>query len=165
MHLPTIKLTSLALVPMLWSSLASAQDQDAVIEPGKKVEFEYTLSLADGTIVQSNVGADPVEYTQGQNQLLPALEKELLGLHVGDRKKISIPAAEAYGPVDPDAFREVPIGKVPEEARQAGVELRIQGYDGPVRVHEVKTDTVVLDFNHPLAGKDLNFDIRILSIQ
>ncbi|MGB7215930.1 MAG: peptidylprolyl isomerase, partial [Gammaproteobacteria bacterium] len=90
---------------------------------------------------------------------------ELEGLDVNDRKEIRLAAADAYGEVRDDAFREVPAEQIPEGARRVGAQLTAQGYDGPIRVHEVKGDTIVLDFNHPLAGQDLTFDIRVVSIE
>lgn len=136
-----------------------------MIEAGKTVAFEYTLRLDDGSVVQTNKGSEPLTYVHGENQLLPALERELEGLDVNDRKEIRLAAADAYGEVREDAFREVPADQIPEGARRVGAQLTAQGYDGPIRVHEVKGDTVVLDFNHPLAGQDLTFDIRVVSIE
>ncbi|MFO7286407.1 MAG: peptidylprolyl isomerase [Gammaproteobacteria bacterium] len=136
-----------------------------MIEAGKTVAFEYTLRLDDGSVVQTNKGSEPLTYVHGENQLLPALERELEGLDVNDRKEIRLAAADAYGEVRDDAFREVPAEQIPEGARRVGAQLTAQGYDGPIRVHEVKGDTIVLDFNHPLAGQDLTFDIRVVSIE
>lgn len=136
-----------------------------MIEAGRTVGFEYTLSLEDGSIVQSNKDAEPLRYVHGGNQILPALERELEGLAVDDRKEVKLDASDAYGEVRPDAFREVPTEQIPEDARRVGAQLSAQGYEGPIRVHEVKNDSVVLDFNHPLAGKSLKFDIRVVSIE
>ena len=135
-----------------------------MISEGKTVGFEYTLSLTDGTVVESNVGGNAFTYVQGQGQILPALEQKLEGLHVEDTKQVTLEPADAYGEVDDAAFREIPIAQIPEEARVVGTILGAQGYDGPIRVHEVKDETIVLDFNNPLAGKTLTFDIRIVSL-
>ncbi len=136
-----------------------------MIEAGKTVAFEYTLRLDDGSVVQSNKDAEPLTYVHGESQLLPALERELEGLDVNDRKEIKLAAADAYGEVRDEAFREVPTDQIPESARRVGAQLSAQGYDGPIRVHEVRDETIVLDFNHPLAGQDLTFDIRVVSIE
>ncbi|HEX6995593.1 MAG TPA: peptidylprolyl isomerase [Gammaproteobacteria bacterium] len=136
-----------------------------MIEAGKTVGFEYTLRLEDGSIVQSNKDDEPLTYVHGENQILPALERELEGLEVDDRKEITLEARDAYGEIRPEAFREVPAEQIPPEARRVGAQLSAAGYDGPIRVHEIKDDVVVLDFNHPLAGKALKFDIRVVSIE
>ncbi|MGB7216025.1 MAG: FKBP-type peptidyl-prolyl cis-trans isomerase, partial [Gammaproteobacteria bacterium] len=88
-----------------------------MIEAGKTVAFEYTLRLDDGSVVQTNKGSEPLTYVHGENQLLPALERELEGLDVNDRKEIRLAAADAYGEVRDDAFREVPAEQIPEGAR------------------------------------------------
>lgn len=135
-----------------------------MISTGKTVGFEYTLKLRDGTVVESNVGGDAFQYKHGEKQILPALEEELDGMSVDDEKTVTLQAGDAYGNVNPEAFREIPSGQIPESARTVGAQLTAEGFNGTIRVHEVKDDTIVLDFNHPLAGQDLTFDIRIVSI-
>ena len=149
----------------LLSSTGFTQEEEAVVSDGKTVGFEYTLTLTDGTVVESNVGRDTLKYTQGEGQILPALERELAGLAVDDTKQVTLAPADAYGEVDQGAFQEVPIAQVPEEARVVGTLLGAQGYDGPIRVAEIKEESVILDFNNPLAGKTLTFDIRIVSLE
>jgi len=156
------RLVGLALA--LLSPLGFAQPEDTVISDGKTVGFEYTLSLSDGTVVESNVGGDAFTYTQGQGQILPALEQALLGLAIEDTKQVTLAPADAYGEVNQEAFQEIPLDQIPEEARVVGTILGAQGYDGPIRVHEVNEEFVILDFNNPLAGKTLTFDIRIVSL-
>lgn len=139
-----------------------------MIENGDSVSIEYTLKLDDGTTVDTNVGEDPLTYTQGSSEILPMLESALLGLAVGDSKEVKLTAEQGYGPVDPAGFQEVEISMVPEDARTVGTMLVASAPDGqqqPIKVHEVKEETVVLDFNHPLAGQALNFDVKVLSIQ
>jgi FKBP-type peptidyl-prolyl cis-trans isomerase 2 len=114
------------------------------------------------------VGKDPLVYEQGASMIIAGLELRLEGLKVGDTKRVKIPPEEAYGVVDPEAFEEVPKDKVPSEALKAGTMLQTRTQDGrvvPLKVHEVKEDTVVLDYNHPLAGEKLTFDVKILDIQ
>lgn len=139
-----------------------------MIENGKKVTIEYTLTLDDGTVASSNVGEDPLTYEHGGGQILPALERELEGLEVDAQKKVQLSAEDGYGLVDPDAFRPVDPDMIPEEARQVGMFLTAHddaGNQQDVRVHEIQDDKVVLDFNHPLAGQALNFDIKVLGIE
>jgi FKBP-type peptidyl-prolyl cis-trans isomerase 2 len=138
------------------------------VSEGKRVSIEYTLTLADGTKVDSNVGGEPLTYTQGGQEILPALQQALVGLHVGETKQVSLSPEEGYGAVDPNAFREVEKDLIPEEARKIGAPLVARDPSGRVhhvRVHEVKDTSVVLDLNHPLAGKALNFNVTILDIE
>jgi len=100
--------------------------------------------------------------------MLPALESQLTGLKAGASKKVDLSAEQGYGPVRPELFQTVETSQIPEEARQAGMVLMAQDANGqqrPVRVHEVKEDAIVLDLNHPLAGKALHFDIKVLTIE
>ena len=136
----------------------------AVIEKGKKVSIEYTLTLDDGSTVQSNVGGPPLAFVVGEGQIIPGLETALQGKAAHERVKVKIAPEQAYGPIDPKKVQTVPIDKIPEDARKVGTLLSAQGMDDPIRVVEVRPDVVVLDFNHPLAGKALTFDVLVLSI-
>ncbi|MDH3603322.1 MAG: peptidylprolyl isomerase [Candidatus Tectomicrobia bacterium] len=138
------------------------------VQAGKRVGIEYTVVLENGSTVSSNVGEEPFVFRQGDRKMLPALQAALEGLKVGDRKHITLPPEQAYGPVQPEAFHEVPSTDIPASSRKVGALLATQDPDGhqqEVRVHEVKGDTIVLDLNHPLAGKTLSFDIRIIEIK
>lgn len=139
-----------------------------MIENGYRVSFEYTVFLEDGTEVDSNIGEDPMVFVVGTGQIFPALEQELLGLKVGEQKHVLLAAKDAYGPVLPEAFREVDLETVPTSFRYVGAVLGVQDPAGgvyPIRVHKIDQNKVTLDFNHPLAGKSLAFDVRILSVQ
>jgi len=136
-----------------------------LIETGKKVGFEYTLTLDDGSVVQSNAGGEPFLYTHGESQILPALEEQLQGLKIDDEKEVALSAADAYGEINADAYQEVALEQIPENARQVGAELRADGFEGPIKVEEVRDETVLLNFNHPLAGQALTFNIKVLSIE
>jgi FKBP-type peptidyl-prolyl cis-trans isomerase 2 len=155
---------SLALLP----ALAAAEDKAPVVEDGRTVSIEYTLTLADGTTADTNVGKEPLQYKQGGDQLLPALEAELAGLGVGATKKVTLSPEKGYGVVDPALYQEVDANLIPEEGRTAGTQLVSEDATGQqhvVRVREIKGDKVVIDFNHPLAGQTLEFDIKILAIE
>ncbi|HSK28953.1 MAG TPA: peptidylprolyl isomerase [Candidatus Limnocylindria bacterium] len=140
----------------------------SIIEEGSIVSIEYTLTDNAGAVLDSNVGKEPLTYIQGAGQIVSGLEKELLGLKTGDQKKVKVKPEEGYGLPSKEAFQEYQREKIPEEAQKAGATLMAQGQDGraiPMRVHEVKEKTVVVDFNHPLAGKTLNFDVKITDIR
>ena len=138
-----------------------------MIEKGKQVSLEYTVFLEDGTQIDTNRGDDPLVVEVGSNNVFPALENALIGLKIGDEKNIHLSPEEAYGPVVPDAFREVALDSVPEQFRKVGAILGIQDPAGgvfPIRIHDIKGERVVLDFNHPLAGRALRFDVKVLSV-
>lgn len=139
-----------------------------MIESGSRVSLEYVLTLDDESVADTNVGSDPLVYVHGTDQLLPALEDALSGQATGDTLEVSLTTEQAYGPVNPDAFQEVPLTTVPENARTVGAILATtdpQGRTRPVRVHEVRETTIVLDFNHPLAGQALTFALKILAVE
>ena len=117
-----------------------------MIENGKKVSLEYTVKLETGETVDTNVGKDPVVYTQGEGQIVPGLEKALLGATVDETKDIIVPPEEGYGLPNPDAFQEVPLDAVPEDLRKVGNVLQAQneeGQVGHVRIHEIHEAVVV----------------------
>jgi FKBP-type peptidyl-prolyl cis-trans isomerase SlyD len=139
-----------------------------MISDGSVVRFEYTLLDEEGEVIQSNKGKDPVTYTHGQHEVLAGLEEGLSGMEVNEEKSIRLQPEKAYGPIDAKAFKEVPKTDVPAAALEVGTPLSARGPKGEdliMRVHEVKQKTVILDFNHPLAGKTLNFDVKVLAIQ
>lgn len=139
-----------------------------VVQEGSLVSIEYTLTDANGTVIETNTGKDPMTYVHGAGQIVPGLEKELTGMKVGAQKKIHVRPEEGYGPVNPQAFQEIPKEKLPPDAQKVGAILATQGPQGQtitMRVHEIKGNTVVVDFNHPLAGKTLNFDVKVVDIK
>lgn len=161
----------LAIVAALLLStrlVGETAETEAQIREGSQVALEYTLSDEAGTVIESNKGKQPMSYIHGKSQIIPGLEKELSGMKVGEEKKIQVKPEDGYGPVNPDAFQEVPKDKLPPEALKVGTMLTAQGPQGqgiPVRVHEIKDTTVIMDFNHPMAGKTLSFDVKISEIK
>ena len=139
----------------------------AKIENGKKVTLYYKLFVS-GQLLETADAKEPFTYQHGQHQIVPGLEKGLTGLKVGDKKAIQVTAAEAYGPVDSKAFREIEKTKLPADVPQKiGMILEAHSPKGEallVKIKEVKDKTVVIDFNHPLAGKDLEFQIEVVNI-
>jgi FKBP-type peptidyl-prolyl cis-trans isomerase SlyD len=138
-----------------------------VIQEDTIVSIEYTLTDETGKVVDSNVGKEPLTYLHGSGQIVRGLEKELTGMKVGDQKKIVVKPEDGY-PTDPNAFQEIPRDKLPAEAQKVGTVLATKGPQGEtiaMRVHAVKDKTIVVDFNHPLAGKTLNFDVKVRDVQ
>ena len=158
---------ALLLPPGARAEEAAAQAAQKVAD-GKKVSLEVTISLEDGKQADSNVGGPPFVYEHGADQFLPAVEKELTGLGVNDRKRVTVPAKDAYGEVDPARVKQVSIDEIPEAARQVGallVGVDAQGQQMPVKVQKIEGDKVTLDLNHPLAGHAVTFDVKILAIE
>jgi FKBP-type peptidyl-prolyl cis-trans isomerase SlyD len=147
---------------------AETSKENNVVKDGTVVSLQYTLSGEDGKTIESNKGKDPLKYTQGSHQIVPGLEKGLAGMKMGEEKRVKVTPEEGYGPVDPKGFQEFPKEKIPSEGLKVGSVLMAKGPQGqqvPVRVHEIKEKTVVLDLNHPMAGKTLVFDVKVLDIQ
>jgi FKBP-type peptidyl-prolyl cis-trans isomerase SlyD len=139
-----------------------------IVSSGNTVSIEYTLKLDDKTVVDTNVGSDPLTFVQGANQIIPGLENEMKGLKVGDTKQVTVSPKEGYGEINENAFVEVEKSRIPEDAAKVGVMLQGKNSTGQAvfaKVAEVKEKTVVLDYNHPLAGKTLHFDVKVLNIQ
>lgn len=155
----------------LYSAATAAQDTKPasnIVKDGSEVSLQYTLSGDDGKLIESNKGKEPLKYTQGQHQIIPGLEKALAGMKVGDEKHVKVKPEDAYGPVNKEAFKEFPKEKIPPEGLKVGAMLTARGPQGqaiPVRVHQIKEKTVVLDLNHPMAGKTLVFDVKVLDVQ
>jgi FKBP-type peptidyl-prolyl cis-trans isomerase 2 len=138
------------------------------VAEGSTVKVNYTLTV-DGKVVDSSKGHEPLEFKVGSHQVIPGFEKAVLGMKVGEKKSFAVSPEEGYGPVNPKAFQEIPKKQLPPEITpKAGMTLVAHGKDNqpmPVRIKEVKGDVVVMDFNHPLAGKTLNFDIEVVEIK
>ncbi len=160
----------IALVLGLAVGTAQAQQkaESPGIQPGAKVHLEYTLTDEGGKVLDSNQGKEPLSFTEGEHQVVPGLENALEGMHAGEAKQVTVKPEDAYGEVDPTAIAEVPKDKIPPDALAVGTELVAQSQAGErriVRVKEIKDETVVLDLNHPLAGKTLVFDVKVLDVQ
>jgi FKBP-type peptidyl-prolyl cis-trans isomerase SlyD len=146
---------------------APKSEVNGIVTAGRTVSLEYTLTLDDKSVLESNVGKEPMTYTQGAHEIVPGLETALEGMKKGERKHIVVAPVDGYGPIDPGAIREVKKELIPAAAQKVGAQLQGQAADGSTafpRVKEIKAETVVLDFNHPLAGKTLHFDVTVLSI-
>ncbi len=134
------------------------------------VSLEYRLSLESGEEIESSEAAgEPLGFIAGADQVIPGLEKALMGMAVGDSSKIVVAPEDAYGDSDPELIQEVPKEAFPDDADIApGMSFEADGPEGPFLVNVVKTaddGTVTVDLNHPLAGKTLIFDIKIIEVR
>ena len=135
------------------------------VTENSNVKVHYTGRLEDNTIFDSSENKEPLSVELGKGVLIPGFEKGLQGLSVGEKRTVTIPAEEAYGPVRAEMIQEVEKKFVPETV-EVGQQLTAQGPQGQmvVVVTEVKEESVVLDANHPLAGKALIFDLEVVEI-
>lgn len=135
---------------------------------GDTVKVHYTGKLDTGEIFDDSLDRQPLEFKVGGNQLLENFEKAVIGMKIGDWKTIKIPFAQAYGPHRKDLLIAAQLSQLPEGIKPfIGQQLQITQDDGLpiiVTVIEVTAEKVILDANHPLAGKDLNFDIKLVGI-
>ena len=141
----------------------ASSDQSSTIADGSKVTVEYTLALPDKTVVETNVGKEPISYTQGNHEIIPGLEKALAGLKAGDKKHVTVTPEDAYGPYDEQKKVTVTKEQVPPEVK-VGTRLRAQN-GMEAKVVSIDGNSVVVDTNHPLAGKALVFDINVLKVE
>lgn len=132
------------------------------------VSFDYTLTDQAGEVLDSSEGRQPLSYLHGHNQIIPGLERQLEGLEEGDKAELKVPAAEAYGERREDLLYEVERSRFDDEVDlTVGNQVMTQGTEKPVvlTIDEVTEDKVVLDANHPLAGKDLNFAVEVTDVR
>ena len=138
------------------------------VKSGDTVRIHYTGTLADGSTFDSSEGRDPLEFTVGSGQIIPGLDTAMPGMAVGETKRVEVPAEQAYGEPNADALQAVPRSEIPADIPlDIGTQLQVQTPSGqvmPVTVAEVTEEQVTLDANHPLAGKDLTFDIELVEI-
>ncbi len=140
----------------------------AQAKTGDKVRVHYSGFLEDGTVFDSSLDRDPLEFTLGEGMVIKGFEDAVLGMSVGETKTISIPSDEAYGPYREDLVAVVERSMVPPDIDpKVGLVLQLRTPDGSITdvvVTEVNDDTITLDANHPLAGKDLIFEIKLVEI-
>lgn len=137
------------------------------IENNQMVSINYELKI-EGEIVDSNIDKDALEFPFGVGQLIPGLESRIQDMNEGESREVSVPCQEAYGEYNPQAKQLVPKTQFGDLELQVGMPLQGQGEDGKaiqVIVTDILDNEVEVDFNHPLAGKDLDFSITIQSIK
>ncbi len=139
------------------------------VTDGLVVSLDYTLRLDDGEIIDASE-QEPLEFLQGYNQIIPGLERALAGMKVGESKEVIVAAADAYGEEDEDAYQLVERTLFPPEMElEEGMQLRMRdaqsGEAVDVVIAEVNEGNVLLDFNHPLAGEELHFQVKVVGLR
>ncbi len=138
------------------------------VTDGQVVSMQYTLRV-DGKVVDSSEGGDPLEYLHGAGNIIPGLERELEGMAVGESKTVIVSAEDGYGEVNEEAFIEAPVSEFPKDMPlNPGVEMELTGPDGDpmyARIESVEGENVVLNMNHPLAGAELHFDVKVIGLR
>jgi FKBP-type peptidyl-prolyl cis-trans isomerase 2 len=147
---------------------AQSKGASGVIQDGSTVTIEYSLTV-DGQVVDSSQGRGPLSYKQGQQMIIPGLEKALAGMKPGERKSVTVEPKDGYGDVDPNAEQKIPRTMIPQDTvPEAGMMLVMTTQNGqqvPVKIKAVDAENVTVDLNHPLAGKTLNFDVTIVKVE
>lgn len=140
----------------------------AKVKQGDTVKVNYTGKLKDGSIFDSSEGGEPIQFTIGEQTVLPEFEKQIVGMEPGESKKLDIPSDKAYGNPRDDLVVEINRNQIPGDVTpEPGQFLQIGQQDENmtlVRVLEVSDEKIKLDANHPLAGEDLSFEITLVEI-
>lgn len=138
------------------------------VADGKIVSIHYVLTSDEGEVLDKS-GATPLPYLHGAGNIVPGLERGLSGHGIGDQVKVDVPPQEAYGHHDPEGIQQVPRAAFPEDIElQAGMQFEAHNEAGeamPIWISEVAGETIMVDFNHPLAGETLHFDVTIADIR
>jgi FKBP-type peptidyl-prolyl cis-trans isomerase SlyD len=132
------------------------------------VSMEYTLHV-DGEKIDSSEGQDPLQFLVGYGNIISGLEHEMMGMKIGDTRDVVVPPAEAYGEFDEDAFMDVPRGQFPKDMPlEEGLELTVRDDTGQsryARIEAIEGENVTLNFNHPLAGDELHFNVKVVGLR
>ncbi len=132
------------------------------------VEIDYTLTDDDGNVVDKSHPGSPLGFIWGQGQIIPGLEKAIKGMSVNDTMQITVAPEDGYGDASDEMFQEIPKDNFPDGTNLvAGQEFQADTPHGVMKfiIHEIKTDAIIVDLNHPLAGKNLNFDVKIVNVR
>jgi FKBP-type peptidyl-prolyl cis-trans isomerase SlyD len=138
------------------------------VQDGIVVSMEYTLTV-DGEVLDSSSEAGPLQFLAGHENIVPGLEREMIGMKIGETKDVVVEPAEGYGEFDDEGFMEVPRSEFPSDMEiEEGLELSVTDEDGQnqyARVERLNSESVRLDFNHPLAGAELHFNVKVIGLR
>ncbi|GJL77525.1 MAG: peptidyl-prolyl cis-trans isomerase [Nitrospinaceae bacterium] len=160
---------SVFLLAGFWGSSQALADGNSAVKKGDKVTLEYKGTLDDGTVFDSSEKhKTPLEFEVGSGKVIPGFDQAVMGMKKGEEKKFTLQPSEAYGDRNPQLTQIVPREQLPKgHEPKAGMMLAVGTPDGrqiPATITEVTADNVTLDMNHPLAGKALTFNIKLVKI-
>jgi FKBP-type peptidyl-prolyl cis-trans isomerase SlyD len=148
--------------------MTDSKNKPSLVDKDMVVSLDYTLKV-DGVVVDSSDKSEPIQFIQGHGHIISGLENELYGMQVGEKKQVSVSANDGYGEVDKSAFAEIPRDEFPPDIPlKTGIGLQLRDQDGNIvegYIREVGEKSVRLDFNHPLAGKDLDFAVEVVDLR
>ena len=162
------KILYLLFVALILALIAGCANPPIPIAKDTVVTFNYPGKTNDGTTFDTTTGKEPFTVLFGEGNMIPGLEKSMMGLKPGDKKTITILAADAYGPHRDEMVLDVPKSTFPKDMKLTeGEQLVSQTPQGPMplKIVKIDTDTVKVDLNHPLAGKDLTFDVQVITVR
>lgn len=138
------------------------------VKKGDKVKVEYTGSLSDGTVFGKSEAGEPLEFSVGGDRIIPGFDEAVEGMKLNEEKKVTIKSDEAYGKRDETLVKVFPLNTLPENFKpEKGMTIRLQDQSGrsvPGTITEITKDNISIDLNHPLAGKELTFKIKVVGI-
>lgn len=143
--------------------------EEGVVKVGSKVQVHYTGTLSDSTVFDQSRPDRPLAFVAGTGQMIPGFDKAVLGMKLNEEKSFTIPAEEAYGPKKPEMIMNVARSNLAEDLEpEIGDQITIRNEAGMAyrgKLVGISPDSLLIDFNHPLAGEDLTFDVKVVSIE
>ncbi len=148
--------------------MSDLKEERKTVQDGTVVSLNYILKV-DGEVVDSSEGGDPIEFIQGQGHIITGLENSLYGMEVGESKQLVVSSDDGYGDIDEKAFADIPRSEFPPKIPlEVGIALQFRDQDGEeleAHIINVGEKMIRLDFNHPLAGKELHFSIEVVGLR
>jgi len=142
--------------------------EEKVVKDNLVVAIDYTLTV-DSKVTDSSEGREPLEFLQGYGNIIPGLEREMQDMKIGESKDVVVSPIDGYGETDEEAFMEVPTNQFPENIPvEVGTELQVQNEKGEpayAQIEKVENNIALLNFNHPLAGKELHFAVKVVALR